>query len=72
MNDLVRKPRYEHYTPLNAERSLILEEFLSYNLLSQTKKSSTPPNVDPNKYCMFHYNYRYTVEECMIQAGHLC
>jgi len=75
----IRMPRFLHYTPLNANRSKILEEALHADLMPTPRRVATPRNADTNKYCRLYQNYGHSTEECvalkdkikeLIQVGH--
>jgi len=72
--------RFTRYTPLTTDRSRILEEALSADLLTTLKRTNTPPNADKTKHCRYHRNFGHTTEDCwalkdkieeLVQAGHL-
>ncbi|XP_068486801.1 uncharacterized protein [Phaseolus vulgaris] len=72
--------RFSRYTPLNAERSKILQEALSAELIPSPRRALSPENADRNKRCRYHKNTGHSTEECqalkdkieeLIQAGHL-
>jgi len=75
-----RGPRFSRYTPLNADRSKILQEALSAELIPPPRKALSPENADRSKRCRYHRNTGHSTEECqvlkdkieeLIQAGHL-
>ncbi|XP_020206212.1 uncharacterized protein LOC109791335 [Cajanus cajan] len=62
-----RPPRglkYSQYTPLNTSRSAILEQALASEVLAVPKRASTPPRADTTKYCRYHRNHGYSIDEC--------
>ena len=69
-----RGPRFSRYTPLNAERSKILQEALSAELIPPPRRALSPENADRNKRCRYHKNTGQALKdkiEELIQAGHL-
>jgi len=65
---------------LDHDRSRILEEALSADLLTMLKRTNTSPNADQTKHCRYHRNFGYTTEDCwalkdkikeLVQEGHL-
>ena len=75
-----RGPRFSRYTPLNADRSKILQEALSAELIPPPRRALSPDNADHSKRCRYHKNTGHSTEECqalkdkieeLIQAGHL-
>jgi len=75
-----RGPRFSRYTPLNADRSKILQEALSAELIPPPRRALSPENADRSKRCRYHKNTGHFTEECqalkdkieeLIQAGHL-
>jgi len=73
-------PRFSRYTPLNTDRSKILQEALSTELIPPPQRALSPENADRNKRCRYHKNTGHSTEECqalkdkieeLIQAGHL-
>ena len=75
-----RGPHFSRYTPLNADRSKILQEALSVELIPPPRRALSPENADRSKRCRYHKNTGHSTEECqalkdkieeLIQAGHL-
>jgi len=61
-------------------KSRILDEALSVELLPTLQKVPTPRNANTTKHCRYHQNYGHTTDECvalkdkikeLIRAGHL-
>jgi len=56
--------RFTRYTPLTTDRSRILEEALSADLLTTLKRTNTPLNADQTKHCRYHRNFDHNTEDC--------
>jgi len=54
---------FTRYTPLTTDKSRILEEALSADLLTTLKRTNTPSNADQTKHCHYHRNFGHTTED---------
>ncbi|XP_068466580.1 uncharacterized protein [Phaseolus vulgaris] len=61
-----RGPRFSCYTPLNADRSKILQEALSAELIPPPRRALSPENADRSKRCRYHKNTGHSTEECQV------
>ena len=75
-----RRPCFSRYTPLNVDRSKILQDALNAKLIPPPRRALSPENADRSKKCPYHKNTGHSTEECqalkdkieeLIQAGHL-
>jgi len=59
-----RGPRFSRYTPLNVDRSKILQEALSAELIPPPRRALSLENADRSKRCRYHKNIGHSTEEC--------
>ena len=57
-------PAHTRYAPRTVTCSRILNEALQVDLIPPPCKTTTPPNADMTKYCRYHRNHGYTIEDC--------
>ena len=78
---LPKGPRYEHYTPLKANHTTILEEAFNLEVPIKLPPSCPPrPRLDATKYYRYHCSIGHNTKDCwalkvkieeLIQAGYL-
>jgi len=78
--EFAKPARFTCYTPLTTDRSRILKEAISVDLLTTLKRTNTPHNAYQTKHCRYYRNFGHTTEDCwalkdkieeLVQAGHL-
>jgi len=75
-----RSRKFQQYTPLNTNRTRILQEAMAAEIIPPQRKARTPERADHSKHCEYHKNHGHHTEECiglkdrveeLIQAGQL-
>jgi len=75
-----RSRKFQQYTPLNTNRTRVLQEAMATEIIPPPRKAKTPEKADPTKHCEYHKNHGPHTEECiglkdrieeLIQAGQL-
>ena len=62
---LLKRPRYEHYTPLTPNRTTILEEAFNVDVLMKLPSPLPPrPRLDKTKYCRYDCSYDHNTKDC--------
>ena len=78
---LPKRPRYEHYTPLIANRTTILKESFNLEVPIRLPPTKPPrPGLDTTKYYRYNRDIHHNTKDCwalkdkveeLIQAGYL-
>ena len=72
--------KFQHYTPLNTNRTRILQEAMATKIIQPPRKARTPERAYHNKHYEYHKSHGHHTEECiglkdiieeLIQAGQL-
>jgi len=75
-----RSRKFQQYTPLNTNRTRILQEAMAAEIIPPPRKTRTPERTDHNKHCEYHKNRGHHTKECiglkdrieeLIQVGQL-
>jgi len=78
--DEFRSRKFQQYTPLNTNRTRILQEAMAAEIIPPLRKARTPERADHTKHCQYHKNHGHHTEECvglkdrieeLIQVGQL-
>ena len=75
-----RSRKFQQYTPLNTNRTRVLQEAMAAEIIPPPRKARTPERANHTKHCEYHKNHGHHTEECvglkdrieeLIQAGQL-
>ncbi len=75
-----RSRKFQQYTPLNTNRTRVLQEAMAAEIIPPPRKARTPERADHTKHCEYHKNHGHHTEECvglkdrieeLIQGGQL-
>ncbi|XP_068491909.1 uncharacterized protein [Phaseolus vulgaris] len=62
--------KFQQYTPLNTNRTRVLQEAMVAAIIPPPRKARTPERADRTKHCEYHKNHGHHTEE-VIHAGQL-
>jgi len=57
--------KFQQYTPLNTNRTRILQEAMAVEIIPPLRKVRTLERADHSKHCEYHKNHGHHIEECI-------